>query len=65
MCNNTTIDVKIQMAVSSVDILNMIKVSMGMDTAPTWEDVDYYITNTTIVYFYRQPNFYEDVQTVR
>ena len=50
---------------SDADLLNMIKVSMGMDTDPTWEDVDYYITNTTIVYFYRQPNFYEDVQTVR
>lgn len=50
---------------SDADLLNMIKISMGMDTDPTWEDVDYYITNTTIVYFYRQPNFYEDVQTVR
>ncbi len=50
---------------SDADILNMIKKSMGMDIEPTWEDVDYYITNTTIVYFYRQPNFYEDVQTVR
>ena len=49
----------------TADLMNSLKVSMGTDEDLSWDDVDFYITNTTIVYFYRQPGFYENVSMPR
>lgn len=43
------------------EILTYIKEAMGMDVVPTWDDVDFYLTESSLVFFYRQPNYWDDV----
>lgn len=44
------------------EILQQVSKEMGMDVIATWEDIDYYITDTTIVFVYRMgPRYWEDV----
>lgn len=42
-------------------ILADISEKMGLDVVGTWDDIDFYITDDTIVFFYRIPNFWDDV----
>ena len=46
---------------SEEDILIQISNKMGLDVIATWEDIDFYLTDTEIVFFYHMPNFWEDV----
>ena len=34
---------------------------MGLDTVASWDEVDSYLTDSTIVFFYQMPNYWEDV----
>lgn len=38
---------------------------MGLSDIATWEDIDFYLIDSTIVFFYRMPNFWEDVVLLR
>lgn len=42
-------------------ILADISEKMGLDVIGTWDDIDFYITDDAIVFFYRIPNFWDDV----
>lgn len=42
-------------------ILADISEKMALDVVGTWDDIDFYITDDTIVFFYRIPNFWDDV----
>ena len=46
---------------SDGEILAEVSDLMGLDVMGTWEDIDFYITDSTIVFFYRMPGFWEDV----
>ena len=46
---------------SSDEILRQVSDEMGMDTVASWDEVDFYLTDSTIVFFYRMPNYWEDV----
>ncbi len=46
---------------SDGEILEQVSKEMGFDVIGTWDDVDFYITDSTIVFFYRMPNYWEDV----
>lgn len=46
---------------SDEEILTEISNAMGFDFIGTWDDVDFYLTDSTIVFFYRMPGFWEDV----
>lgn len=46
---------------SDEDILTEISSMMGLDITATWKDIDFYLTDSTIVFFYRMPGFFEDV----
>lgn len=43
------------------EILEEISNTMGFDVIGTWDDIDFYLTESTIVFFYRVPNFWDDV----
>lgn len=43
------------------DILAEISSTMGMDVMATWDDIDFYLTDSEIVFFYRMPNYWDDV----
>ena len=47
---------------SSDEILQQVSDEMGMDTVASWDEVDFYLTDSTIVFFYRMPNYWEDVE---
>lgn len=46
---------------SDGEILTEISDRMGLDVTGTWDDIDFYLTDSTIVFFYRVPGFWEDV----
>ena len=46
---------------SSDEILQQVSDEMEMDTVASWDEVDFYLTDSTIVFFYRMPNYWEDV----
>lgn len=43
------------------EILTEISDLMGLDDIGTWDDIDFYLTDSAIVFFYRMPGFWEDV----
>ena len=45
----------------SDEILQQVSDEMGLDTVASWDEVDFYLTDSTIVFFYRMPNYWEDV----
>ena len=46
---------------SDDEILKEVSKTMGMDVIGTWDDISFYITDSTIVFFYRMPLFWDDV----
>lgn len=46
---------------SDEEVLEEISKEMGMDIIGTWEDIDFYLTDSAIVFFYRMPGFWEEV----
>lgn len=46
---------------SDEQILTEISNTMGFELIATWDDVDFYLTDSSIVFFYRVPNIWEDV----
>lgn len=42
-------------------ILEKVSQEMGLDEIADWDDIDYYLTASDIVFFYRMPNYWEDV----
>lgn len=46
---------------SDEEILTEVSSTMGLDVSGTWEDIDFYLTDETMVFFYREPGFWEDV----
>lgn len=46
---------------SDEEILTEISNTMGLDVIATWDDVDFYLTDSSIVFFYRIPLFWDDV----
>lgn len=49
------------MGKSDDEILTEISNRMGLDIAGTWDEIDYYLTDSEIVFFYRMPGYWEDV----
>lgn len=47
------------------EILAEVSETMGLESLGTWEDIDFYLTDSTIVFFYRMPNFWDDVEWER
>lgn len=45
---------------SDEEILAEVSDLMGLDVMGTWEDIDFYLTDSTIVFFYCTPGFWED-----
>lgn len=43
------------------EILTEISAAMGLDSTAAWDDIDFYLTDSTIVFFYRMPGFWDDV----
>ena len=50
---------------SDDEILKEVSKTMGMDVIGTWDDISFYITDSTIVFFYRMPNYWDDVVWLR
>ena len=46
---------------SDEEILTEISNEMGFDYIGTWDDVDFYLTDSTMVFFYRMPGYWDDV----
>lgn len=46
---------------SDEEILAEVSDLMGLDVMGTWEDIDFYLTDSTTVFFYRTPGIWEDV----
>lgn len=47
---------------SDDEILQQVSNEMGMDTVASWNEIDYYLTDSAIVFFYRMgPLYWEDV----
>lgn len=44
------------------EILKEVSDAMGFDSLGTWEDMDFYLTDSTIVFFYRMPGYWDDVE---
>lgn len=44
------------------EILKEVSDAMGFDSLGTWEDIDFYLTDSTIVFFYRMPGYWDDVE---
>lgn len=49
------------LGISDDEILEQVSNKMGMDVVATWDDIDFYLTESEIVFFYRMPNYWEDV----
>lgn len=50
---------------SDEEILADVSNVMGLEGICTWEDVDFYLTDSSVVFFYRVPGFWEDVHWPR
>lgn len=69
MFNGITIDCKTGKEVFASELLRMrddeiltqVSSEMGLDVVATWEDIDFYLTESEIVFFYRMPNYWDDV----
>lgn len=67
--NGITIDCKTGKEVSALELLRMsddeiltqVSSEMGLDAIATWDDVDFYLTESEIVFFYRMPNYWDDI----
>lgn len=46
---------------SDDEILKEVSETMGMEVIATWDGIGFYITDSTIVFFYRMPNYWDDV----
>lgn len=46
---------------SDEELLAQVSGEMGLDVAATWKDIDFYLTDSAVVFFYRMPGFWEDV----
>ncbi len=46
---------------SDDEILKEVSETMGMDEIGTWDNIGFYITDSTIVFFYWMPFFWDDV----
>ena len=51
--------------ISDTELLQEISSAMGLSGAAGWDDLDFYLTDTEIVFFYRVPNFWEVVRLPR
>ena len=51
--------------ISDTELLQEISSAMGLSGAAGWDDLDFYLTDTEIVFFYRVPNFWEEVRLPR
>ena len=51
--------------ISDTELLQEISSAMGLSGAAGWDDLDFYLTDTEIVFFYRVPNFWEEVRRPR
>lgn len=46
---------------SDEEILEEVSNKMGLVDTATWDDIDFYLTDSTIVFIYRVPDWWEDV----
>ncbi len=46
---------------SDEEILEKVSELMGLDVMATWEELDFYLQQDRIVFFYRMPGFWNDV----
>ena len=46
---------------SNEEILEEVSEKMGLEDTATWDDIDFYLTDSTIVFVYRVPDWWEDV----
>ncbi len=46
---------------SDKDILEKVSDLMGLDRQAKWTDIDFYLQEDTIVFFYRMPGYWDDV----
>lgn len=46
---------------NDVELLCEISEKMGTDELLSWDDVDFYITDQTVVFFYKMPGYWDDV----
>lgn len=49
------------MGTSDSEILETINELMGLDAKADWNDLDFYLEDNKIVFFYRIPGIWEDV----
>ena len=43
------------------EILRKVSEEMGLADTATWDDIDFYLTDSEIVFFYRMPGYWDDV----
>lgn len=46
---------------SNEEILEEVSEKMGLEDTATWDDIDFYLTDSSIVFIYRVPDWWEDV----
>lgn len=46
---------------SNEEILGKVSVLMGLDVVANWGDIDFYMQDGSIIFFYRMPGYWEDV----
>ncbi|MCI8615995.1 MAG: hypothetical protein HFJ01_13060 [Lachnospiraceae bacterium] len=46
---------------SNEEILEEVSKKMGLEDTATWDDIDFYLTESSIVFIYRVPDWWEDV----
>lgn len=46
---------------SNEEILEEVSKKMGLEDTATWDDIDFYLTDSSIVFIYRVPDWWEDV----
>ena len=46
---------------SDSEILQTVNELMGLDEPADWNDLDFYLEDNNIVFFYRMPGIWEDV----
>ncbi len=51
--------------ISDTELLQEISSAMGLKSTAGWDDLDFYLTDTEIVFFYRVPNFWEEIRLPR
>ena len=42
-----------------------VSVLMGLDVVANWGDIDFYMQDGSIIFFYRMPGYWEDVVVER